>query len=117
MIRFGMVVAAMALWSGQALAWTGTVEWPTFYRAGPDHQYGVLDELQRGQKFEVMSCDGDWCHARDATGTGYIPRGALAATTPMPGTTPQATDCVDSRMADSSREGEPFRFCVQKPGG
>ncbi len=35
----------------------------------------------------------------------------------MPAAKPQTTDCVDSRMADSSRKGEPFSFCVQKPGG
>ncbi len=110
MLRMASVFVVMAFWSGHALAWTGTVAWPDYYRAGPGNQYGVLDEVQRGQTFEVLSCDGDWCKVRDSSSVGYLERGVLAAQAPAPTKT---GECFTSRSDGEPGEPSTFLYCQQ----
>ena len=109
---FGIAVIALVLATGPAWAWPGTVDWPTYYRTGPSKQYGVLDELQRGQTFDVLSCEGDWCRVRGAGSEGYIERGALADGAP-PALAGKPGDCIDVRLAGHNVKGQPFRICGQ----
>ena len=113
--RMAGLAVVMALGSGPAWAWPATVDWPTYYRSGPDKQYGVLDELQRGQTFEVLSCDGDWCRVRGSGSEGYIERGALAAGVPSGGGG-KPGECIDVRLAGHTVKGQPFRVCGQAGG-
>ena len=108
-------ICLLVLGAAPAWAWPATVQWPTYYRSGPDKQYGVLDELQRGQTFEVLSCDGDWCRVRGSSSVGYIERGALAEAS-RPLAVDKPGDCIDVRLAGHTVKGQPFRFCEQAGG-
>ena len=114
MVRAGSLIAVATLWSAPAVAWTGTVDWPTFYRAGPDKGYTVLQEMQRGQTVEVLSCQGDWCRVQNGRSIGYIKQAALASP-PAPSPSPvRSSDCFDSRSAGYEK-GEVFRYCRDRP--
>ena len=116
MLRMASVIVVMAVWSGHAMAWTGTVIWPDYYRAGPGNQYGVLDEVERGQTFDVLSCDGDWCKVRDSSSVGYLERGVIAALPTQPPPPVKTGDCFTSRSDPEPGEPEMFRYCEQTGG-
>ena len=96
-----------------ALAWSGTVTWPTFYRVAPTRQSVVLDELERGRMMEVLACEGGWCRVQDGRSIGFVEQGALAPVQTEVPQPPGTKDCFDSR-ASGYGKGEVFRYC-EKP--
>lgn len=113
--RWGRVVAALALagWCGPALAWTGEVAWPTFYRSGPDKQYKVLEELDRGVMLDVLSCQDGWCQVQNGRTLGFVEQSTLLApgAVPLkPANPPASAACFESRST-SYDTGETFRYC------
>ncbi len=111
-------LAAVLAWSGPALAWTGEVSWPTFFRSGPDRRYVVLDEMERGQTVEVVSCDGDWCRVIAGKSLGYVEKSALivpSAAPRKPGEQTADPACFDSNQA-GYKKGENFRYCPRPAG-
>ena len=114
----GIAVLALTAWCGPALAWTAEVSWPTFYRAGPDKQYAVLEELSRGSMLEVLSCENDWCRVRNGRTLGFVERSALLTPSALPGkpaVPPVTTGCFVSRQAGYG-SGEQFRYCSRPAG-
>ena len=114
----GAAALALVGWCGPAFAWTGEVSWPTFYRAGPDKQYAVLEELSRGVTLEVLSCENDWCQVRNGRTLGFVERAALLAPGAMPEkpvVPPASAACFESRQT-GYRAGELFRYCSRPPG-
>ena len=119
-VRWGCGLAALAAvgWCGPALAWTGEVSWPTFYRAGPDKQYVVLEELSRGVMLDVLSCERGWCQVRNGRTVGFVEQSALLAPGALPakpGAPPASADCFGSRQAGYG-SGEQFRYCSRPAG-
>ena len=109
-VCFGAVLSA---WCGPALAWTGEVGWPTFYRDGPDRRHTVLEELTRGMLVDVLSCDGGWCRVQNGNTLGYVEQSALVQVAAMPAKPPIAPPdaaCFDSQQA-GYKNGELYRFC------
>lgn len=119
-VRWGCGIAALVSvgWCGPVLAWTGEVSWPTFYRAGPDQQYAVLEELSRGVMLEVLSCEHEWCQVRNGRTVGFVERSALLAPGALPAkpaVPPASAGCFESRQG-AYGTGEMFRYCMRPAG-
>ena len=112
MFRTSLCVAVMAAWSAQAWAWPATVTWPTYYRSGPGQAYQVLDEVFRGQTYEVLSCAGGWCQVQEGRSIGYIEQEALAPSDTPPPPAMKSGDCFDSQSAGFHKGGY-YRYCEQ----
>lgn len=111
------VLAAVSLigatWAGPAAAWTGVVEWPTFFRTGPGRHFVVLQELARGMTVDVQSCADKWCMIQVGRVTGYLEQANLGQQPPpslFPAPAANATGCFDSRR-DGFHGGETYRYC------
>ncbi len=115
MIRTGgLVLLAVLAWS-PARAWTGSVSWPTFYYEGPSLQYNVIDELQRGQRLDVLACNDSWCRVALEEKVGYVDRDAIqpvGQAAPLPQAIPDL--CFDARTFGYAK-GEVWRYCPEKP--
>ena len=113
MNAFALGLAAMVACGAAhpAVAWTGEVVWPTFLRAQPGPRAAVTDELLRGTRVEVASCDEHWCRVLLDRATGFVDRTALAAMDAPP--PPRGTsDCFDATRAGHAG-GELWRYCVR----
>ena len=112
MVRTCCCAALLAAWAMPAFAWPATVIWPTYYRTGPDKSYQVMDEVFRGQTYEVLSCENDWCRVQDGRSIGYIEQAALARSDAPPPPPLKQGDCFDSQSAGFHKGGY-FRYCEQ----
>lgn len=114
--KYIAAVLTLAVRCSPALAWTGEVSWPTFYRAGPGLNYTVLDELDRGDSLEVLACKDGWCLVRNGHSIGYAQREWIVQPSSMP-EKPRALGlkgCVQSTVTGSGyRGGLVYRFCPQ----
>lgn len=113
---FGAVGVWLFVWSSPALAWTAEVGWPTFYRDGPDRRYTVLDELDRGEKVDVVSCDDTWCKVISKQKTGYVEKANLYAPEAVPNkpaVQPASDACFEAQQSGYDK-GETWRYC-RKP--
>ena len=109
----GLAVAAALAWCGPALAWPGVVSWPTYYRTGPDRQYRVLNELERGVPVEVLSCANGWCQVQTSLTTGYVEESAIShpeQIQPKPAVQAEGDGCFDSHETGYGK-GETWRYC------
>jgi uncharacterized protein YraI len=71
----GLAVAAGAAFvfmPAAAVAAPGTATAPVNVRSGPGPSYGVIDQLQRGQRVDVGACRGSWCEVDFAGGSGWV---------------------------------------------
>ena len=113
-VTCGVAMLALAGWCGPAQAWTGEVSSPTFYRAGPGRNYTVLDELDRGETLNVISCNNGWCQVQNGRSTGYAEQKSLVQPSAMPQkpATPGPQGCVESRVTGSGyHKGLYYQFC------
>ena len=119
--RRGCLVLGLLAVCSPALAWTGEVTWPTYYRTGPGRQYQVLDEVDRGAQVEVLACQGGWCRVERQRFVGWVEQVNISppATVPLKPTTPTSTDgCFETLQKGygSYGEGELWRICPRPPG-
>ena len=113
-----LAALALAGWCGPALAWTGEVASPTFYRSGPDKQYKVLEELERGVMLDVLSCQNDWCRVQNGRTVGFVEQSALLAPGAMPvkpASPPASAACFESRL-NGYGTGDMYRYCSRPTG-
>ena len=99
--------------TGPALADTGVVTWPTFFRTGPGNHFVVLEELARGKAVEVRSCADQWCQVRVGRVVGYVDQANLGQQAPpssFPPSGPLQAGCFDSRRA-GYQGGEVLLYC------
>ena len=119
MQRVSAVVAlgvSLSTWSSPALAWTTEIGWPTFCRDGPGRRYTVVDELDRGEKVDVVSCDDIWCKVVSKHKTGYVEKVNLyapGAILTKPAAQPTRDGCFEAQQSGYDK-GENWRYC-QKP--
>lgn len=106
--------AVLMTLTAPALAATGQVAWPTFFRAGPGRDRAVLEELQRGTLVDVQSCDGAWCAVRNGDVLGYVERSTLLDGA-LPGPMRPSGDCFDAKRSGYAG-GELFRYCLKQGG-
>ncbi len=101
--------------AGPAVAATGVVDWPTFFRTGPGKHFVVLQELARGTVVEVQSCADQWCLVQVGRVAGYVEQANLGQQAPpsvFPAPASGEPGCFDSRRAGYGR-GEVLRYCPQ----
>ena len=107
------VALMMVAWAGPAAAWTGVVDWPTFFRTGPGKHFVVIQELARGSAVEVQSCSNHWCLVQIGRVAGYVDQFNLNPQAPpsvFAAPAAHAEGCFDSRRA-GYQDGEMFRYC------
>ena len=109
-----VIVLTSAACCSPALAWTGKVSWPTFFRAGPGRDCTVLDELDRGETLQVLSCKDGWCQVQKGRSQGYIEQEWILQPSEMP-TKPlisESKGCVQSIVTGSGYKGGlAYQFC------
>lgn len=111
--RLAFLVGAAALLApGFASSRPGTVFWVTYLRAGPGHQYAVLDELDPHSSVEVQECGGDWCRVVSERAEGYMLASMLSAPDIHggPPATPHPGECVKVRL-NGFRGKDEARVC------
>lgn len=111
--KLAAAVLMMVAWAGSASAWTGVVDWPTFFRTGPGKQFVVLQELARGSTMEVRSCADQWCLVQIDRVVGYVDQANIGQQAPpslLMAPAPNAAGCFDSRRA-GYQDGETFQYC------
>ena len=64
--------AAIVLTPAAAIAAPATATAPVNVRSGPGPSYGVVDQLQRGQRVDVGRCAGSWCEIDYDGGDGWV---------------------------------------------
>lgn len=64
--------AAIVLTPAVANAAPATATAPVNVRSGPGPSYGVIDQLQRGQRVDINRCAGSWCEVDYAGGDGWV---------------------------------------------
>lgn len=115
-VQAGRAVIALTLAPcfNPAQAWTGKVSWPTFFRAGPGRDYTVLDELDRGDTLQVLSCKDAWCQVQKGHSIGYTEQEWILRPSEMPTkpSVPGPDGCVQSIVTGSGYNGGlGYRFC------
>ncbi len=114
--RYAVAILTLTAWQSPALAWIGKVSWPTFYRAGPGRNYTVLDELDRGETLEVLSCKDGWCQVQKGRSVGYTEQEWILPPSAMPKkpSPPGSDSCVQSRVTGSGYKGGlDYQFCPE----
>jgi uncharacterized protein YraI len=83
-VTFAAATAAFA----QPTPKAARMAWATFLRAGPGHNYGSLDEIDRDERVGVLGCDRGWCAVSWDHAFGYIEQDALELASPPNGKAP-----------------------------
>jgi hypothetical protein len=115
--RLAGALLALAFCNSTAVAAPATLHYSTFLHSGPGETFAVLGEVEHDTALDVGACQGGWCKVTLGSKTGYVDRGALFLTDPVPGSAPRARNGCFTTGPSTTAGPEPRRFCETAKAG